>query len=46
MSTPEEKTKKVIEEIFKSFSLQYGLEEFKDIIILDNSCGKKYEKSV
>lgn len=32
MSTPEGKTKKIIEEIFKSFSLQYGLEEFKDYI--------------
>ena len=32
MSNPEEKTKSIIEQIFKSFSLQYGLEEFKDII--------------
>lgn len=28
-----DKTKKVIEEIFKSFSLQYGLDEFKDFVI-------------
>lgn len=32
MSTPEEKTKKIIEEIFKSHTLQFGLEEFKDLI--------------
>lgn len=32
MSTPQDKTKRIIEEIFNSFSLQYGLEEFKDFI--------------